>query len=178
MDEFYLIAEIRAIHNKEGFLSIVSYTDVPERFNKLRKVYIEIFGEKKEFFIEKVLHLKNSAAVKFRNFDSDKDVSFLIGKKMFVDNESLVKLSENTYFIHDLIGSSVFRNNAQVGLLTDVLVLPANDVYVITETSGKELLIPAIKDYIESFDPQNKILVIKPGDDIYDEEFSDKDDED
>ncbi|MGE5411051.1 MAG: ribosome maturation factor RimM [Clostridiales bacterium] len=178
MDEFILIAEIKTVYNKNGFLSIYSYSDVPGRFKKLGKVYIEIFGEFKEFFVERVILQKNSIALKFRNFNTDKEVGFLLGKKVYVDDENLVKLSEKTFFIHDLIGSRVFRNGSQIGVLIDVMTLPANDVYVMTDNSGKEVLIPAVSDYIESFDVESKLLKLKPGEELYDEDISDKDDED
>ena len=72
--------------------------------------------------------------------------------------------------MHDLLGSRVYRNNREFGTLKDVLRSPANDVYVIENMQGKEILIPAIQDYIESFDRENKILIIKPGNQIYEDD--------
>ncbi|MGE5497548.1 MAG: ribosome maturation factor RimM [Syntrophothermus sp.] len=179
MSEFFLIAEIKSVFNKNGFLSLVSYSDIPDRFLKLRKVYIEIFGDKKEFTIEKVLWNKGKPVIKFLNFDSDREVEFLTGCRVFVGEGNLVKLSDDTFFIHDLIGSRVVRNGNPVGRITDVLTLPSNDVYVIKEDSGGELLVPAVKDYVESFDPGSKVLVLKPGGDLYEEESGEvEDDED
>ena len=48
--------------------------------------------------------------LKFRNFNSDNDVEVLIGREIFVDEANIVKLPENYFFIHDLVGSRVFRN--------------------------------------------------------------------
>ena len=169
MNEYFLIAKIDSAFGKEGFVRITSYSDFPERFFHLQKVYIEFFDDKKEFFVEKTRKFKDSFALKFRNFDSQKDIQSLIGKEIFVDKGSLIKLPEGQFFIHDLLGSKVFRNNLEFGILIDVLSYPANDVYVI-EHNGEELLIPAALEFIERFDPVNKILVLKPGDSFYDDD--------
>ena len=93
----------------------------------------------------------------------------LLGKDIFVDENDVVKLPADQYFIHDLIGSSVFRNKILVGKIVDVMVLPANDVYVI-DADGKEILIPAIKEFVEKFIPSEKKLFLIPEADIdYDE---------
>ncbi len=180
MNEYFLIAKIVSVYRKppavqgksapgsagEGFVKIVSYSDFPERFFNLKRVYIEFFDEKKEFYVEKVEKLKNLFLLKFKNFDSNDDANVLVGKKIFVDNENLVQLPDNYFFVHDLINSNVFRNNKFFGKIVDVLSYPANDVYVI-DNCGKEILIPAVPDYLESFDPVKKILVLKPGDELY-----------
>ncbi len=169
MNEFFLIAKIISAYGKEGFVKILSYSDFPERFFNLKQVYIDFFDDKKEFLVEKILQQNDSFLLKFKNFDSASDVEILCGKELFVDKKNLIKLPENYYFIHDLIGSKVFRNNAELGIIKDVLSYPANDVYVI-ESLGKEILIPAALEFIESFDPERKILVLKPGDELYEDD--------
>ncbi len=169
MNEFYLIAKIVSVYGNEGFVKILSYTDFPERFFDLNKVYLDFFDDKKEFVVEKVKHQKNSFLLKFRNFNSASESEILIGKEIFVDQMNLVKLPENYFYIHDLIGSQVYRNNVLLGVIKDVLKYPANDVYLI-DNLGEEILIPAAFEFIESFDPEKKILVLKPGDALYDDE--------
>jgi 16S rRNA processing protein RimM len=74
------------------------------------------------------------------------------------------------FFIHDLIGSIVYRNDEKIGKITDVLNMPANDVYVIENLSHEEILVPAVKDYVNSFDPVKKILILQPGGKIYEDD--------
>jgi 16S rRNA processing protein RimM len=170
VSDLFLIAKIDSLYGKDGFVKIFSYSDFPKRFHKLDKVYIDFFGDKKEFYVEKVLEQKKGITLKFINFDNGKDAQILVGKDIFVDEEKVVRLPEGTYFVHDLLGSKVYRNNQSFGTLKDVFRSPANDVYVIENMRGEEILIPAIKDFIESFDRDKRILVIKPGDEIYDDD--------
>lgn len=172
MDDFFLIAQIKSTFGDDGSFSVSSFSDFPERFFRLKKIFIEVFGEKKEFVVEKVVQEKNKIVLKLKNFDSIEDIDFLIGCNVFVDGKNVVKLSDDTYFVHDLMGSKVFCGSVFFGELKEVISLPANDVYLIYDDAGKEYLIPAVKDFIESFDSAAKCLYLKPGMDL---EFYDAD---
>ena len=165
MPEFFLIAKIQSAFNKEGFVRIFAYSDFPERYFNLHKVYIDFSGIKKEFYVEKIKKEKDFFIFKFKNFNSDSDVEVLSGRDIFVDEYDVVELPADQYFIHDIIGSSVYRNEILVGKIVDVMVLPANDVYVM-DADGKEILIPAIKEFIEKFIPSEKKLFLVPEADI------------
>ncbi len=114
--------------------------------------------------------IKNHLVVKFRNFDSDQDVGVLIGKNLFVDSKNLIPLEVDNYFIHDLIGSDVYRGSKLFGQLLDVLVYPANDVYVVRTTENGEILIPAVKDYVLNFDKKKKRLNLNPEGNLSDDD--------
>lgn len=165
MPEFFLIAKIQSAFNNEGFVRILAYSDFPERFFNLKKVYIDFSGIKKEFYVEEVIKKKDFFTLKFKNFDNDNDVEVLVGRDLFVSEKDVIKLPADQYFIHDLIGSSVFRNKILVGKIVEVMVLPANDVYVV-DAYGKEILIPAVKEFIEKFIPSEKKLILVPEADI------------
>ena len=172
MSDFYLIATVTSVSGKNGAVKIISYSDYPERFFYLSKVYIDFFGEKKLFFVERVKQNKNFFTLKFKNFNSEQDSEILVGKEIFVDEENLVRLPENNFFIHDLIGSRVIKGDKELGVIKEVFQYPANDVYVIEDRSGKEFLLPAILRIIESFDSAKKILKLKPGEDLYEDDES------
>jgi len=168
--DYFLIARIISIYGKNGFLKITSFSDFPDRFFDLRKVFIDFFDDKKEFLVEKVEKAKDFFIIKFKNFDSDTDARILIGKDIFVSSEDAVKLPENYYFTHDFLGCKVYRNNMEFGSIKEVLHYPANDVLVIENHEGSEVLIPAVAGYIESFSPEKKILVLKPGGELFEDE--------
>lgn len=128
---------------------------------------------KKEILIEDVKQDKDNLYLKFFNFDLPEQVKVFIDKEIFVDSQGLVKLPEDQFFIHDVIGSSVYKNMQLFGYVKDVLKYPANDVYLIEKNDGSEFLLPAVLDFIESFDPQTKVLVLSPGDIYYEDDDED-----
>lgn len=171
MDVFFLIAEIKGVHNSDGFVLIDSFSDFAERFFKLNSVFIDVFGLRKEFFVENVINVSGRIALKFKNFDSAEDVKILLGKKIFIDEKNSIKLAKDTYFVHDLIGSEVYRNSLLIGYIEDVLAYPANDVYLINDLNQKKIMIPAVKDFIKSFHPGKKRLeLLDDCDLLYDDE--------
>jgi 16S rRNA processing protein RimM len=165
--DFFLIAKISALDGKNGFLKIEPFSDFSERFSKLGKIYVDFFGDKKELYVEEVKKKKNSWSIRIKNFFSEEECSLLLGKDIFVDSEDVFPLPENTFYVHDLIDSKVFRNQEFIGRISDVLSTQANDVYILIDEKGNEILIPALISLIESFDPLNKIMVLTPGDELY-----------
>jgi 16S rRNA processing protein RimM len=168
--EYFLIAKIVSAEGDEGFLRINSFSDDADRFKKLKKVFIDFWGEKKVFSLQSIIRKKGNILIKFNNFNDKESVGIFIGKEILVDDKELVKLPKEHYFIHDIIGSKVIRNDAEFGEVTDVYSLPANDVYVIRKTKGEEILIPAVHEFIESIDTLNKVLILKSGEDIYEDD--------
>ena len=63
---------------------------------------------------------------------------------------------ETAQHLGDLIGLPVVADGVEIGKLTDVLIQPGNDVYVV---KGKhEYLIPAVKEYVEPLDPSEGVV--------------------
>jgi 16S rRNA processing protein RimM len=170
LSEYFLIARITSASDRKGFVKIFSYSDFPERFLSLKEVYIDFFDIKKKFFVEEVKKVKNDFFIRFKNFTSASDTKILLDKEIYVDQKNVVKLPDNVYFIHDLLNCKVFRNEKYFGKILDVLAYPANDVYLIEDTNGQEILLPALSELIESFDAKHKMMILKPGESFYEDE--------
>lgn len=159
MSDYYLIGKLEAVNNQDGYLSVEPFSDFPGRFLDLHSVFIEIFGVYKKVLIEESLVSESGILIKFLNFNSDFEAEPLVGSRIFVHESELVELEENSFFIHDLIGCKIFKGGKFFGILSDVIQLTSNDVYVI-DNDGKEYLLPAIKDYIEKIDIGSKELFL------------------
>ena len=91
--------------------------------------------------------------LKFKGYDNINDVETWRQRDLLITRDQAVELKEDEYFITDLIGLTVVsEDEAVLGRVKDVLETGANDVYVVELTSGKELLLPAIKDCILNVD--------------------------
>lgn len=170
MAEYFLVAKIISAADDKGFLKIVSYSDYPNRFSKLKTVYIDFWGEKKKFSVLAVKRKKNSTYLKFKDFEEKKSAAALIGKEVYIDEVDLRKLPNGYYFIHDVIGCRVVHNGNDFGKVVDIYSLSANDVFVIKKVNGDEILIPAVSDFIEGIDTTNKVLTLKAGAEFYEDD--------
>ena len=160
MDDFYLIAEIQDTFSSDGSVVIKSFSDFTERFFELKRVLIDFFGKAKELEIDSINGTDGSLIIKFSRFNSNEDVQFLIGKKLYVRKDQLYNLPSDTYYIHDLIDSKVYIDNLFFGKLIDVLNLPSNDIYVVIKKDGSEILVPAVKKYVLNFNMEEKKLYL------------------
>lgn len=95
----------------------------------------------------------------------------LRGKILYI-NRSDVPLPEGRYFIQDVIGLEVLDEDTgrHYGKLTDVIKTGANDVYQVTDESGKNYLLPVIEQVILRTDLETGRLFIRPIRGIFEDE--------
>jgi len=158
--EYFLIARIEQTFGKDGFVRLQSFSDFPERFFSLKKVYIDFWGDKKSFYVENVKDINGKIIIKFKKFDSLRDSQILIDREIFVDEKDAVSLPENHFFVHDLMDSEVFVKTERIGIVSDVIKGKGNDVLVILDDDKKEILVPFVLNFIEKFDAAKKTLIL------------------
>ena len=161
MKDYFLIAKVISLFRRNGFVKIELFSNFSEHLNELDKVFIDFWGDKKVFYVEEVKHVGNTFALKFKNFNDERDAGVFIGRDLFVAKDDFVNLPENTFSFNNLIGSKVFRGRAEIGVITDVFTAPANDVIAIKKDTDKEFLLPLVLELIVEFDPEKKILILK-----------------
>lgn len=155
MEEKLQVGIIASTHGVRGEVKVFPTTDDVKRFKKLKEVILDTGKEEKILEIEGVKFFKQFAILKFKDIDNIDDVIRYKGKSLLVTRENAVKLRKDEYFIADLKGLKVMDEEGQeIGTLRDVMETGANDVYVIDHVSGKELLLPAIKQCILHVDPE------------------------
>ncbi len=161
MEETLRVGVIASTHGIRGEIKVFPTTDDAKRFEKLKEVLLDTGKELKTMEIQQVRFFKNMVIVKFKGYDTINDIEIYKGKDLLVTREHAVELGPDENFIVDLIGLSVETDEGELlGELTDVLITGANDVYEVTRTDGKKVLLPAIKDCVLDVDLEaGKVLV-------------------
>ena len=155
------VGVITSPHGVHGEVNVFPTTDDPQRFKKLKKVYINKKKETLECEIESVKFFKNMVILKFSGMDDRNEIEKYRQCDLLIDREDAVDLGEDEYFICDLIGLDIVDEKGnKIGVLQDVMTSAANDVYVVEKNDGKELLIPAIRDCILETDLEKKIIKV------------------
>ena len=120
----------------------------------------EIYVDNQIFKIDYSKKVSNGILIKFVSKNTRNSIEDLIGKKLFV-NKDIIPLApsgENYYF--ELIGSKVVYNNVEIGTLIEIVETKANNIYVVKELNGNEILIPKTKSFIKKFNKDKKILEV------------------
>ena len=161
MLEYLSIGQIINTHGLRGAVKVYPLTDDISRFKKLKEVYVEENDGLVKYKVESVKFLSSTVSVKLKGIDSEEAANKLRGFYIKVDRKSAVKLPKDTYFICDLIDLEVYdEKGLLIGTVKDVLQTGSNDVYVI-ESSGKDILIPALKDIVKKIDLENKKILVE-----------------
>ena len=162
MEELLQVGVITSTHGVRGEVKVFPTTDDPERFKTLKHVLLDTGREKKPLEIQGVKFFKQFVILKFKGIDDINDIERYRGKSLYVTRENAVKLKKDEYFIADLIGLFVENEDGSFqGTLKDVLETGANDVYIVTDqNTGKDVLIPAIKDCILQVDVEQGFMKV------------------
>lgn len=160
MSEYIQIGKILNTHGIKGFVKVMPLTDDKTRFESLETVYIE--NEKLQFNIDQIWYKKNFVMIKFKEFDNVNDVLKFKDRFILINKKDAIELPKDTFFIYDIIGLRVVTMDGKdVGIVKDVLQPGSNDVYVV-KTSGKDVLVPAIKDVVKEINIEDKVMLIDP----------------
>ena len=161
MEDMFQVGIITSPHGVRGEVKVFPTTDDNNRFKKLKDCFIEFKGEMMPVKANGCKFFKNMVILKFEDFDNMNDVEKFRQCKIFVDREHAVKLSDDEYFVADLLGINVVDESGKtIGELSDVIETGANDVYIVKNEQGEEILIPAIKDCILEIDINKKIMKV------------------
>ena len=145
----------------KGMVKVKPFTDDITRFDDLKKVYIENKNKTKQYEIEEVKYHKEMVLIKFKGINTIEEAEELRNSYLKIDREDGVELEENSYYIVDLIGLEVYTDEGKLlGTLEDIFNTGSNDIYVVKDSLGKQVLLPAIADVIKKVDLENKKIEV------------------
>lgn len=158
----YAIGKVSKAFGLKGEVIIRPMTESPARFKKLKRVFLgRDEGETKEITVEYARVDARGVRLKFVDVPDRTSVEPLVGSLIFVDEEHRVEPKKGTHFVHDIVGLRVVdEDNNNLGMVKDVLRLPAQDVYVI-ERNGHEWMVPGVKEFVTAIDIAAKTMTIR-----------------
>ena len=161
MQEYLEVGQIVNTNGLKGLLKINPFTDDITRFEKLKTIFIEHKKELLEFEIESVRYQKKQVLLKLKGIDTIEEAEKYREDYLKIKRNKEEKLPEDTYYIVDLIGLDIYTENGELlGKLDDVFSTGSNDVYVVKNSEGKQILLPAISDVIKNIDLEQKKIVV------------------
>ena len=160
---------ISSTHGIAGEVKVFPTTDDVNRFDYLKDVILDTGREKLNLTVAGVKYFKNMVILKFKGIDNINDVEKYRGCSLWVTRENAVELDEDEYFVCDMIGLDVITDEGdKLGELTDVIQTGANDVYVVKTKEGKEVLLPAIDEFVLIVDLEENTMTVHVMDGLLD----------
>lgn len=161
MNEYFEVGQIVNTSGLKGVIKVKPFTDDIKEFNDFKTIYISIKNELKEFKIQDMRFNKDMVFLKLEGIETIEEAENYRNLYLKVKRHKKEKLETNTYYVVDIIGCKVYTEKKQeLGEIVDVFPTGSNDVYVVKNEDGKQILLPAIKKVIKSIDINNKTIII------------------
>lgn len=159
---FIAIGKILTTHGNKGELKVEPLTDFPERFQVGEEVWLDQKGRFSKHYIESVRYHRQWVILGLSQVHDMSAAEELRGVLIKVPADRAYPLPEGRYYVFQLVGLPVYtREGNFLGTVQAVLATGSNDVYQVCHPdTGREILLPAIKDCIKSIDLENRRIVV------------------
>lgn len=168
--EFLEAGKIVGTHGLKGELRVEVWCDTPAFFCKFKRFYLN-HGKSEVKVISARPH-KNIAILLLDGISSVEQADMMRGKTLYI-NRADIQLDDNVFFIQDIMGLQVKDidiADKAYGTVTDVFKTGSNDVYQVTDESGKNYLVPVIDSVVKEVNVDGGYILISPMKGIFDDE--------
>ena len=145
--EYLVVGFLRRPHGVRGEILMDIHTDFPER---LKTGVTVLVGDDYQPMVI-ASHRSHAAGMllRFRGVKSPEDAGQYRNTWVYVSAVGRPELPGGEYYHHQLIGLNIVTDDGrELGVLADILETGANDVYVVRDGEGNEVLLPAIPPVI------------------------------
>jgi len=116
----------------------------------------------KAYTVESFTQNEHRTLIKLKEITSAEMASTVTDQAVFADAQDVGISSTERYRIGDIEGATVYDEAGHViGTITDVWLLPANDVWVVTTASTTTIPLPVIDDVIVRVDLQQRSITVR-----------------
>jgi 16S rRNA processing protein RimM len=171
-----VLAHLLRPQGRKGEVLAELFTDFPERFEGQRRVFLAapgFDGEAAEARAAEVVAFwlpvgKNQGRVvlQFAGIDTISDAESIAGQDVLVPREERLPLDDDSVYISELIGCTVYDGSLPVGVVDDVQFAMTADgarrlddaapLLAVTSPEGDEVLIPFAKAFLVAVDAEAK----------------------
>jgi 16S rRNA processing protein RimM len=154
-----------------GELKVMPETDFPERFAHTAAVYLGTANTR--YAVRAARQARGQVILALEGVDTVEAAERLRGAALCVPASEAVELGADQFYLHDVIGLRAQRpDGTPLGTITDVYTGPGNDLFVVRDArTGREVLVPAVKEMIKRVDPRAGVVEMEPVAGLFDDDF-------
>jgi len=154
---YLTVGYLRRPHGLRGEIVMDLHTDFPERLKRGKKLLVT--EAHTPLTIQSVREHQNGVLIKFGGIDTPEDAGKFRNQWVYVKASDVPPLPEGQLYQHELFGFQVVDENGNpLGELVEIIETGANDVYVVRDGLGREILLPAIPSVILDRDAEHRLM--------------------
>lgn len=169
-EDFICIGKVSGCSGIKGLLKINPITDYPERFLKLKRIFL--FDDRKslfalnpkdefEFKVEKCEATAAQISLKLEGIDSKETAAEYVNFEILIPEEERIKLPKGKFFHYEIIGFNVFSGSDLLGVLKKIDNYGSHDLLNVVTAEGKEILIPYREEFVKKIDAEQKRIDVE-----------------
>jgi 16S rRNA processing protein RimM len=152
--DFITLARVVKTQGRHGEVAAELHSDVPDRFVAgMKLLALGKEHARRELEIEDLWPHKGLLVLKFRGVDSISDAEILVGAELQLPSSQRAELEPGWTYVSDLIGSTVFDHNREIGRIADVQFGAGEaPLLIVVSGEGKKFDVPFAEAYLEGVD--------------------------
>lgn len=162
MQELVNIAKISGTHHLQGALKAASVLEDTKVLNGAKVIVENSIGTQKIFTVSRAERINEKMLIiEFEEITSVNEAKKLLESKIYVRREQLGNISEDEFYLVDLIDMNVVTVEGEnIGKITDVFSTSAHDIYVVNEGEN-EIMIPAVDEFVQEVNFEKRVVTVK-----------------
>lgn len=166
--EFLAIGKIVKTHGLRGEVILAPYRIIEDDIREISEVRIVSSGTEKILKVDSARPHKGRYILKFEGLDSIEEGEGLRGEELLIRADVIPRTSAEWLFLDQVKGIEIVDSSGKrIGTLSYIMDSPAHPVFVILTDEGKEMMLPAVDEFIIETDIEGRKLVVSPPDGIF-----------
>jgi 16S rRNA processing protein RimM len=159
--DFFPIGRVIKPHGIRGKIKIEYFGEDLSQFQLYRQVSIEDpTGRLKSYEILEATPQPPRLILQLKGIRTVEEIQPLVGKEVFVREESLPDLPEGEYYWIEILGMEVeTEEGKRIGRIKEILPTGAHDIYVV-QGERREIYLPAVERVIQSINREKKVVKV------------------
>jgi 16S rRNA processing protein RimM len=169
------VGRLLKAHGLKGAIKVELYTDEPDRrFAKGSVFSLQVPASHawhgKSITLRELRWYNESPVAFFEGVDDRSAAEGLIKAILWVEQATAeLPVEDDAWYDHQLVGLSALRDGVKIGIVAQVVHLPAQDLLGIKTLAGDEVLVPFVKAIVPSVDLAAGTLVVTPPAGLFEE---------
>lgn len=157
----FLIGTIVGTFGNKGDLKVNPSIHPDDCLSLVKSIFIEDEdGRKQEFNVIRAKKHKNIYVFTLEGIDDMNVAENLSGLSVYLSTLDFIELQKNEYFYHDLEGMDVYTSDGNLIGKVDHIMQGGNDILVIKDETGKEIMIPFADELVPEVNLKEKTITV------------------
>ena len=164
------VGQIVGAFGIRGEVKVLPQTDFPDRFARTPTLYLG--DARAPRAVQSARQHQRIVLLKLDGVDDATTAQQLRGLTLWIPEAERMPLTDDQFYLHDVVGLKVVHVNGQpLGDVVDFITGSGNDLFVVRATpGGREVLLPAVREFIRELDIPGGVLRVDPIPGLFDDQ--------